>query len=146
MPVHTVLRTIATARIVLPKAIIRLAAGRHTFSETEQAMVRSAAQYPPDPDYLRRRCVLSDDSKTDHLVQAFMAGANAIFTGERMLTTPCSGWDEDTAMLSRWGLRALRSFEDQESLDGSSNASSSGAPESVESDGVNRVEERQRVA
>lgn len=46
-----------------------------------------------------------------------MAGANAIFTGERMLTTPCSGWDEDKAMLGRWGLRGLRSFEDSESLD-----------------------------
>jgi biotin synthase len=33
------------------------------------------------------------------------------------LTTPCSGWDEDKAMLSRWGLRGLRSFEDKESLD-----------------------------
>ncbi|KAK6904518.1 biotin synthase [Kwoniella mangroviensis CBS 10435] len=83
--VHTVLRTIATARIVLPRTIIRLAAGRHTFSETEQAM-------------------------------AFMAGANAIFTGERMLTTPCSGWDEDKAMLGRWGLRGQRSFEDSESV------------------------------
>ncbi|KAK8843479.1 biotin synthase [Kwoniella newhampshirensis] len=84
--VHTVLRTIATARIVLPKTIIRLAAGRHTFSEVEQAM-------------------------------AFMAGANAIFTGEKMLTTPCSGWDEDKSMLGRWGLRGQRSFEDKESLD-----------------------------
>ncbi|AFR95906.1 biotin synthase [Cryptococcus neoformans] len=84
--VHTVLRTIATARIVLPKTIIRLAAGRHEFSETEQAM-------------------------------AFMAGANAIFTGEKMLTTPCSGWDEDKAMLDRWGLRGQRSFEDKESLE-----------------------------
>jgi biotin synthase len=46
-----------------------------------------------------------------------MAGANAIFTGERMLTTPCSGWDEDKSMLGRWGLRGQRSFEDQESLD-----------------------------
>lgn len=46
-----------------------------------------------------------------------MAGANAIFTGERMLTTPCSGWDEDKAMLGRWGLRGQRSFEDQENLD-----------------------------
>lgn len=84
--VHTVLRTIATARIVLPKTIIRLAAGRHEFSETEQAM-------------------------------AFMAGANAIFTGEKMLTTPCSGWDDDKAMLDRWGLRGQRSFEDKESLE-----------------------------
>ena len=93
---HTVLRTIATARIVLPKTIIRLAAGRHTFSETEQAMVRPHA------------CVAH--------AQAFMAGANAIFTGETMLTTPCSGWDEDKAMLDRWGLRGLRSFEDQEGI------------------------------
>jgi biotin synthase len=46
--------------------------------------------------------------------QAFMAGANAVFTGEQMLTTPCSGWDEDKNMLSRWGLRPLRSFEDAE--------------------------------
>lgn len=31
-----------------------------------------------------------------------------------MLTTPCSGWDEDKALLSRWGLRGLRAFEDEE--------------------------------
>jgi len=48
------------------------------------------------------------------LPQAFMAGANAIFTGERMLTTDCPGWDEDKEMLGRWGMRGLRSFEDQE--------------------------------
>lgn len=71
---------------MLPKTIIRLAAGRHTFSETEQAM-------------------------------AFMAGANAIFTGETMLTTPCSGWDQDKTMLDRWGLRGMRSFEDAESIE-----------------------------
>jgi biotin synthase len=46
-----------------------------------------------------------------------MAGANAIFTGEKMLTTPCSGWDDDKSMLGRWGLRGLRSFEDQEGLE-----------------------------
>jgi biotin synthase len=57
---HTIIRTIATARIILPKSIIRLAAGRITMRESEQAM-------------------------------CFMAGANAIFTGERMLTTACSG-------------------------------------------------------
>lgn len=39
---------------------------------------------------------------------------NAIFTGEQMLTTPCSGWDEDKSMLDRWGLRGLRAFEDEE--------------------------------
>lgn len=56
---HTLLRTIATARVVLPGTIIRLAAGRNTLSESEQAM-------------------------------CFMAGANAVFTGEQMLTTPCT--------------------------------------------------------
>lgn len=49
--------------------------------------------------------------------QAFMAGANAIFTGETMLTTPCTGWDADKAMLDRWGLRGMRSFEDKESVE-----------------------------
>ena len=77
----TMLRTVATARLVLCKSIIRLAAGRHLFSEGEQAM-------------------------------AFMAGANAIFTGERMLTTPTSSWDQDKGMLERWGLRPMVSFED----------------------------------
>ena len=55
---RVLLRTIATARIVLPTTIIRLAAGRQTLNENEQAM-------------------------------CFMAGANAVFTGEQMLTTPC---------------------------------------------------------
>lgn len=52
VPVHTVIRTVATARIVMPKTIIRLAAGRHTFSETEQAMVSSAAKRYDDHDLL----------------------------------------------------------------------------------------------
>jgi len=80
VPVHTLLRTIATARIVLPQTIIRLSAGRQTLSETEQAM-------------------------------CFLAGANAIFTGDAMLTTPCSPWDEDKAMMDRWGLSGMKSFE-----------------------------------
>ena len=42
----------------MPSTIIRLAAGRQTLSESEQAM-------------------------------CFLAGANAVFTGEKMLTTPC---------------------------------------------------------
>jgi len=77
---HTLVRTIATARIVLPTTIIRLAAGRNTLPESEQAM-------------------------------CFMAGANAVFTGEQMLTTPCSPWDEDKAMMGRWGLEGMQSFE-----------------------------------
>lgn len=80
VPVHTLIRTIATARIAMPTTIIRLAAGRNTLEESEQAM-------------------------------CFMAGANAVFTGEQMLTTPCSPWDEDKAMMSRWGLNGMQSFE-----------------------------------
>lgn len=75
----SMLRTIATARIVMPATIIRIAAGRKTMSEEKQAM-------------------------------CFMAGANAIFTGEKMLTTECNGWDEDAAMFGRWGLSPMESF------------------------------------
>ncbi|KAF8610816.1 biotin synthase [Ceratobasidium sp. AG-I] len=77
---HTMLRTISTARIAMPSTIIRLSAGRHKFSEAEQAM-------------------------------CFMAGANAVFTGENMLTTPCSSWDDDKSMFSRWGIEGMKSFE-----------------------------------
>ncbi|KAI0102627.1 biotin synthetase [Nemania sp. FL0031] len=70
-------RCIATARLVMPATIIRLAAGRVTMPESEQVL-------------------------------CFMAGANAIFTGEKMLTTDCNGWDEDKAMFSRWGLEPLQ--------------------------------------
>uniref|UniRef100_A0A060T3W8 biotin synthase n=1 Tax=Blastobotrys adeninivorans TaxID=409370 RepID=A0A060T3W8_BLAAD len=74
-----VLRTIATARLIMPGSIIRLAAGRYTMKETEQAM-------------------------------CFMAGANAIFTGHKMLTTMCNGWDEDKELLERWGMKPMKSF------------------------------------
>lgn len=96
--------TLAPSGLPARSSIIRFAAGRISYTETEQAM-------------------------------AFMAGANAVFTvrpflgsraqaqsavltlpfshlqGERMLTTPTSGWDEDHAMLARWGLKGMGSFE-----------------------------------
>ena len=75
-----ILRTVATARIVLPATIVRLAAGRISLSEEQQ-------------------------------VQCFMAGANAVFTGEKMLTTDCNGWDEDRAMFDKWGFYPMKSFE-----------------------------------
>lgn len=80
VPFPTILRVAATARILMPATIIRLAAGRTQLSEAEQVL-------------------------------AFSAGANAIFTGEKMLTTPCNGWDEDKAMFERYGLVPMRSFE-----------------------------------
>ncbi|KAI0505586.1 biotin synthetase [Xylaria bambusicola] len=73
---EVIVRCIATARLVMPATIIRLAAGRVTMPESEQML-------------------------------CFMAGANAIFTGEKMLTTDCNSWDEDKAMFDRWGLAPL---------------------------------------
>jgi biotin synthase len=76
IPFANIVRTIATARLVMPKTIIRLAAGRITMSEEKQIM-------------------------------CFMAGANAVFTGEKMLTTDCNGWDEDKRMFDKWGLSPM---------------------------------------
>lgn len=76
---EAILKTIATARLIMPESIIRLAAGRYTMREHEQFL-------------------------------CFMAGCNAIFTGEKMLTTMCNGWDEDISMLKKWGMRPMKSF------------------------------------
>ena len=66
-------RAIATARILMPKARVRLSAGRMNMSAETQAL-------------------------------CFLAGANSIFTGERLLTTPNPGLDRDAALLNRLGL------------------------------------------
>lgn len=68
-------RAIAVARILMPKAKVRLSAGRLETSAEAQAL-------------------------------AFLAGANSIFTGDRLLTTPNPEADIDRAMLDRLGLRA----------------------------------------
>lgn len=80
VPFEKLLRTVATARVVMPTTIVRLAAGRISLSEEKQ-------------------------------VQCFLAGANAVFTGEKMLTTDCNGWEEDRAMFERWGFYPMGSFE-----------------------------------
>lgn len=80
IPFDRILRTIATARVVMPATIVRLAAGRITMSEEQQ-------------------------------VTCFQAGANAVFTGEKMLTTDCNGWDEDRVMFEKWGYYPMKSFE-----------------------------------
>jgi len=67
-------RTVATARIVLPLSKVRLSAGRNEMSEEAQAL-------------------------------CFLAGANSIFLGERLLTTPNPGADRDGQMLERLGMR-----------------------------------------
>ncbi len=69
-------RTIAVARITMPKARVRLSAGRRQMGEVVQAM-------------------------------CFLAGANSIFYGEKLLTTGNPDVDEDRALLEKLGLRAL---------------------------------------
>jgi biotin synthase len=69
-------RMIATARIVLPRSMVRLSAGRTDLSDEAQLL-------------------------------CFLAGANSIFTGEKLLTTPNPGRDHDTALLDRLGMAAL---------------------------------------
>ncbi len=69
-------RTIATARILMPESMVRLAAGR-------QQMSREA------------------------VVLCFVAGANSIFVGEKLLTTPNPGPGEDAELLEMLGMRPL---------------------------------------
>lgn len=69
-------RTIAAARITMPRAVVRLSAGRETMSEAAQAL-------------------------------AFLAGANSIFVGDRLLTTANPGIDRDAALFAKLGLTAM---------------------------------------
>lgn len=68
------IRTIATARIIMPKSYIRLSAGRESLSDSDQAL-------------------------------AFMAGANSIFSGEKLLTTPNTEAGKDQALFNKLGLK-----------------------------------------
>jgi len=75
-------RMIATARILMPKAMVRLSAGRNDMSVAEQAF-------------------------------CFMAGANSIFAGDKLLTTPNPGFDEDNAMFQLLGLKPRAAFKEE---------------------------------
>ena len=66
-------RTIATARLLMPRSYLRLSAGRTDMSESVQAL-------------------------------CFLAGANSIFYGERLLTTPNPGRTRDDELFARLGL------------------------------------------
>jgi biotin synthase len=67
-------RTIAATRIAMPKAVVRLSAGRETMPEAVQAL-------------------------------CFLAGANSVFYGEKLLTTPNPEAVRDRALFERLGLR-----------------------------------------
>ena len=71
-------RTIATARILMPTSMVRLSAGRLGMTEADQAL-------------------------------CFLAGANSIFAGDKLLTTPNPGIDRDQALFETLGLVPLGS-------------------------------------
>jgi biotin synthase len=66
-------RTIATARLLMPRSYVRLSAGRTDMSDAVQAL-------------------------------CFLAGANSIFHGERLLTTPNPERSRDEELFARLGL------------------------------------------
>jgi biotin synthase len=75
-------RMIATARILMPKTMVRLSAGRTEMTTAEQAF-------------------------------CFMAGANSIFAGDKLLTTTNPGYDADNAMFALLGLKPRAAFKEE---------------------------------
>jgi biotin synthase len=67
-------RTIATARILMPRSFVRLSAGRTSLTDEAQAL-------------------------------CFLAGANSVFLGDRLLTTPNPGVSHDEQLFDRLGMR-----------------------------------------
>ena len=69
------IRTIAAARITMPKSAVRLSAGREEMSDEMQAL-------------------------------CFLAGANSIFYGEKLLTTPNPEANKDKQLFAKLGIKA----------------------------------------
>ncbi|HLK23863.1 MAG TPA: biotin synthase BioB [Caulobacteraceae bacterium] len=69
-------RTIAVARILCPRSVVRLAAGRVGMSRELQAL-------------------------------CFLAGANSMFIGGKLLTTPLPGEDADSELIAALGMRPM---------------------------------------
>lgn len=80
IPIWDMVRMIATARIVMPRSVVRLSAGRNEMSTLEQAF-------------------------------CFMAGANSIFAGDKLLTTPNPTFNEDMQMFELLGLKTREAFK-----------------------------------
>jgi biotin synthase len=76
LDVFEFVRTIALARIAMPKSFVRLSAGREYMSEEAQAL-------------------------------CFLAGANSVFYGEKLLTTPNPDAEKDRALFAKLGLKAM---------------------------------------
>lgn len=73
-------RTVAVARIMMPKSMVRLSAGRESMSDELQAL-------------------------------CFLAGANSIFYGEKLLTTGNPDTERDLALFARLGLKPMAVVE-----------------------------------
>lgn len=69
-------RTIAAARIMMPKSVVRLSAGREAMSDELQAL-------------------------------CFLAGANSIFVGPKLLTTANPAKERDSVLWSKLGIRSM---------------------------------------
>ncbi|MDA8895805.1 biotin synthase BioB [Bacteroidia bacterium] len=82
IPFEDLLRMIATARIMMPKSMVRLSAGRLERSTFEQGF-------------------------------CFMAGANSIFAGDKLLTTPNPEFNQDLKMFDFFGLTAMDSIHER---------------------------------
>ena len=76
--VFEMVRMIATARIIMPRAMVRLSAGRVRMSLEEQAL-------------------------------CFLAGANSIFAGDKLLTTPNPAFVDDQEMFQTLQLKPRKS-------------------------------------
>jgi len=76
VPIWDMIRAIATARILMPRAMVRLSAGRVAMSESDQAL-------------------------------CFLAGANSIFAGDKLLTTPNPEGDRDRQLFANLGLKPM---------------------------------------
>ncbi len=92
-------RIVAVARILMPRSIVRLSAGRTEMSQETQAL-------------------------------CFLAGANSIFLGEKLLTTPNPERSDDFQLLQRLGLHALKP-EDARGFHQNGDANAEASPESA---------------
>lgn len=85
VPIWDMVRMIATTRIVIPKTVVRLSAGRTQMSLEGQAL-------------------------------CFLAGANSIFAGDKLLTTPNPNFNEDMEMFKLFGLTPRKPFKKEKTV------------------------------
>jgi len=60
------------------------------------------------PTSMVRLAAGRQEMSQEAVMLCFLAGANSIFTGEKLLTTPNPGADEDARMLQNLGMRAMQ--------------------------------------